>query len=84
MAVLLCLAFQGCQTPTRSEVNALVWLNNFPVPQDAVNHCEYGFYRRLNDGNLEFFSICNPNMPKMVSMKDSEYQALLDQYIKKK
>jgi hypothetical protein len=61
----------------------LTWLNNFPVPAETTNYCLYGFYRRLDSGQVEFFSICNPNMPKMISMKDAEYQALLDQYIKK-
>ena len=81
--MLLCLSFQGCQTPTRSQVDALTWLNNFPIPPDATDHCRYGFYRRLDDGNLEFFSICNQSMPKMISMKDAEYKELLNQYIKK-
>lgn len=85
--MLLCLVCQACQTPTRSQVNALVWLDNFPLPPElCARHPDiqaYGFYRRLDDGNLEFFSICNQSVPKMVSMKDAEYQALLDQYIKK-
>ena len=78
---------QACQTPTRSQVDALTWLSNVPVPKELCDANPdiraYGFYRRLESGRLEFWSICNPEMPPMVSMKGEEYRALLDQYLKR-
>lgn len=73
--------------PQRSEIEAKVWNNNFPLPQEICDKVpelqDYGFYRRLNDGKLELQSVCNPLMPKMVSMKYDDFKALLDQYVRK-
>jgi len=83
--LIACLVLASCQTPTKSEVDALIWNTNFPIPQElCLNGVrQYGFYRRLDDGRLEFWSGCNVEMPPMVCMKAEEYKALLDQYIKK-
>lgn len=73
--------------PQRSEIEAKVWNNNFPLPQEICDKVpelqDYGFYRRLNDGKLELQSVCNPLMPQMVSMKYDDFKALLDQYVRK-
>ena len=87
LAVGLLTSFQACQTPSRGEIEAKVWNNNFPLPQEICDKSpelqDYGFYRRLNDGRLEIQSVCNPLLPNMVSMKYDDFKALLDQYIKR-
>jgi hypothetical protein len=80
-----CLA---CQTPTRSQVDALTYNNNFTaLPPDICQRepelYKFGFYRRLDDGRIAYFSICDKDIPVFVSMKYDEYDALLRQYIRK-
>ena len=83
LVLLLSIPLSSCVT--RNQIDALVWLNNMPLPADvcALNPVlnNYGFYRRLNDGHLEFISACNQSAlaPHMVSMKDTDYEMLLDQ-----
>jgi hypothetical protein len=68
---------------SRKELNAAIWLNNAPLPGELcdaspVNRL-YGFYRRLNDGTLEFVSFCNPDAADWVSMHKDDFKRLLDQ-----
>jgi hypothetical protein len=37
----------------------------------------FGFYRKLNDGQLEFISFCNPLAQSMLSMTRDDYEKLL-------
>lgn len=75
-----CLAFSGCKV-TRPEVEAYIYLNN-GVPADVCERepalKDHGFYRRLNDGRLEFISFCDPEAQNWVSMFKLDYERLLD------
>lgn len=44
----------------------------------------YGFYRRLNDGKLEFISFCKPEAKKYVSMHADKFNKLLDELLPEK
>lgn len=79
--VLLSLAMlQGCLT--RKQIEAASWLNNFKAVQElCVKYPElrdYGFYRKLNDGNLQFLSMCEENAQRMVSFLDTDLKKILD------
>lgn len=91
--VLLCaMIFQGCLT--RQQVRAYTWLNNSPLPADL---CEknpelqnYGFYRRLKDGKLEFVSFCQPCEPPkacaadFISIYKVDFENVLDKLLPRK
>lgn len=66
---------------TREEIRAHIWLNN-ALPADLCvsepRLRDYGFYRRLDSGKLEFLSFCSPEALKMLAIIDSEYEELLD------
>lgn len=87
---LTCLA--GCK-PTREEIDATIWLNNSPLPEALCGDelstprselWNYGFYRRLNDGRLEFISFCDPQAAKWLGIIDTDFKNLLDKYVPEK
>lgn len=84
IAGILLLA-TGCVT--RGEIEAAVWLNN-GVPQDVCDRepvlKDHGFYRRLNDGKLEFISFCDPTATDWLSMHKTDYARILDATLPKK
>lgn len=82
MTVLLLLTVflvSGCRI-SRSEIEAAVWLNNAPLPQDVCRGPakDYGFYRRLNDGRLEFVSFCRPEAKNWIAIHKDDLQKILD------
>lgn len=77
---LLLLPLNSCVT--KAQVDALIWLNNLEALQKDVcpTHPElndYGFYRKLDSGKLEFISVCNANAPGLFSMTSSDYSNLM-------
>jgi len=74
------MTFQGCVS--RQELNAAIWLNNAPLPDELCDASPlnrlYGFYRRLNDGKIEFVSFCNPDAADWISMHKDDFKRLLD------
>lgn len=86
LSLILCLAFLGAScNVTRKEIEAYAWLNNTPLPPEL---CEreptlkrYGFYRRLNDGHLEFITFCNPLARDWVAISKRDMKNLLDAYL---
>ena len=83
---LSCLT--SCKTPLRSEINATVWLNNSPLPADLCGPKEakaplwdYGFYRRLNSGGLEFISFCDASSNLWIGIHKDDFNRLLDKYV---
>jgi len=85
LVLIFALSFLGCLAPKRSEINASIWLNNAPLPEELCQtHKElndYGFYRKLNDGNLEFISFCNKDAAQWLSMHQSDFEKLMDKYV---
>ena len=75
----------GCVT--RGEIEAAIWLNN-GVPKEVCDRepilRDHGFYRRLNDGKLEFVSFCDPQAVDWLSMHKTDYVRLLDATLPKK
>lgn len=76
----------GCR-PSREEIEITLWRNNLPLP---VEYCvagspllDYGYYRRLNSGKLEFISFCNPAILEFLSIQKNDLQNLLDKYVPK-
>lgn len=71
--------------PTRAEIDAVIWLNNSPIPADVCARepslNDYGFYRRLNDGTFEFISFCHPDAHLWVAMHKDDFIKLLDKYV---
>lgn len=67
---------------SKREVDAKIWLNNFPVPKESCDAApaikEYGFYRRLNDGNFEFVSICNKASRGFKQMSNKDFARLMN------
>ncbi len=61
---------------------------NLPVPADICEHAPElklrGFYRRLNDGKLEFISICTPEVTQMNGVWGPHLREMLDKYLPEK
>lgn len=83
--IILLVTLTGCPGVTRREVEATIWLNNTPIPNDI---CErepelksYGFYRRLNDGKFEFMSFCNPEAVQWLSIHKDEFFRFMDKLL---
>ena len=82
----------SCKTAIREEIDATIWLNNSPLPATI---CErepelknYGFYRRLNSGQLEFMSFCRPCTEGVkdcakfwLGIRDDDFNRLMDKYV---
>lgn len=97
LALLLltaCLVLTGCLTPSREEINATIWNNNFPLPADICSRepdlHQRGFFRRLDSGKLEFMSVCKACTPEQKdcaqfwkSVHANDLDALMDKYIPK-
>lgn len=67
---------------SRKQIRAAIWLNNAPIPQEL---CErepeiafYGFYRRINTGEIEFVSFCNPEAADWLAMHKDDFADLLN------
>lgn len=81
---ILCLA-ASCNV-TREEIEATVWLNNFPPASLCLTNPElsqYGFYRRLNNGKLEFMSMCKKEARDFFAIPKADFNRLLDRALPK-
>ncbi len=80
--VIFALLFLG-SCVTRNRINAYLWLNNSPVPQEICDRepalKEYGIYRRLNDGNFEFISVCDIRMKNFLAMHKDDLARILNE-----
>lgn len=86
-AILCLVSTSGCLT--RAKVQALVWLNNSGSPE-FLALCEqtpalkdFGFYRKLDNGQLDFISFCKPAAQQMLTMTEQDFNNLMDQYLPK-
>jgi hypothetical protein len=72
---------------TRQEVRAYTWLNN-GLPADLCEReprlQDHGFYRRLNDGRLEFISFCQPNAKDWIGIHRQDFEDVLDKLLPEK
>lgn len=70
--------------PKRSEIDALVWLNNsramHPVCSENLELTDIGFYRALDDGSFEFVSFCDENASDYLSIYKDDFEELLKKY----
>lgn len=83
--IFILLLLSSCMT--REKIEATVWLTNAPLP---LEYCQqipelklYGFYRKLNNGKIEFVSFCKKESRDFVTMPRSEFDELLDQALPK-
>lgn len=83
--VIMALSLSSCIT--RKQIEATIWRNNAPVPQDLCSRVpelrDYGLYRKLDSGKLEFISVCNPVMRQMLSIHEKDLQKILDELLPK-
>lgn len=75
------MSFQGCIS--RKKINAHIWLNNAQIPEENCDRDPaiklYGFYRKLNTGELEFVSFCTKKARDFVSMRKSDFEKLMNE-----
>jgi hypothetical protein len=66
---------------TRQRINAYLWVNNFPAPPEICDRepllKDYGIFRRLNNGNFEFISMCDPRLKDFYSMNKEDLKKIL-------
>lgn len=75
----------GCMT--RSEVKAHIWLNNGMDPELCAREpvlWNYGFYRKLNNGKLEFISFCDPRSRDWQAIHNRDLEEILDKLLPRK
>lgn len=69
----------------RAEIEATLWLNNSPIPDELCSRDpelqKYGFYRRLNSGQLEFISLCSPKAREWISIHKDDLERILNRTI---
>jgi hypothetical protein len=67
---------------TRERVNAYLWLNNTPIPQELCDRepllKDYGLYRKLNTGGFEFISFCETKVNQFYSMHKDDLARILN------
>jgi hypothetical protein len=67
---------------TRERVNAYLWLNNTPIPQEICDRepllKDYGLFRRLNNGGFEFISFCESKVNQFYSMNKDDLARILN------
>ncbi len=84
--LLLAVASMGCIS--REQVEMSLFLNNGMdadlCAEPASPVWNHGFYRKLNDGTLEFISFCDPRAKDWVAIHKDDLKKLLDKLIKKK
>jgi hypothetical protein len=78
---LLGILCQGCVSKKR--IRAHIWLNNSPIPQEICDReptlKDYGVYRRLTNGKLEFVSFCEGLASEFLSMHKSDFEKLMNE-----
>jgi hypothetical protein len=67
---------------TRNQINGYIWLTNTPLPQEICDRepllKDYGLFRRLNDGNFEFISVCDARIKNFISMHKDDLARILN------
>lgn len=75
------ISLASCRV-TRAEVEATLWLNNSPIPAEICARepalRKYGFYRKLDSGQMEFVSFCKLEARKWIAIYDADLQRLLE------
>jgi acid phosphatase class B len=67
---------------SRKKIEAAIWLNNFPPKELCERNPElhqYGFYRKLNNGKLEFVSICKEEAKKYLTMYKDDLDEIMQE-----
>jgi hypothetical protein len=68
---------------TRKKIEAAVWATNAPIPAEICERepavKDYGFFRRLNDGRLEFISFCKPEASLYVTMYSDDFERIMNE-----
>lgn len=81
MAIFALLFLVSCVT--RNQINSYLWLNNSPIPTEICERepllKDYGLFRRLNNGNFEFISICDARMKNFLSMHKNDLARILNE-----
>jgi len=85
--ILISLFFVSCVT--REQIQATIWLNNFndsiqPICARDPELKNYGFYRKLNTGKIEFVSVCSLQAVHFVALPEKDFNNILDQALPKK
>jgi hypothetical protein len=79
--LLLLMISPACVS--KREINAAIWLNNTPIPQDICDRqielWSYGFYRKLNNGKIEFVSFCKKEAREWLAMNKVDFNKFMDQ-----
>ncbi len=79
MVILLSLC-QGCVT--RQRINANLWYG-IAIPEDLCDTNQeiksYGLYRKLNNGQFEFVSICSDEFENFFSIQKDDLERLLNE-----
>lgn len=81
LLIILALPLIAAKCPTKTQINAAIWLNNGLPAEFCCDKCEgweYGFYRKLNDGKFEFISLCDPKAKDWVSMHKDDFKKFTD------
>lgn len=77
------LALTGCNSVTRKKIEAAVWATNAPIPAELCERepevSQYGFFRRLNDGRLEFVSFCKKEASLYVTMYSDDFERIMNE-----
>lgn len=73
---------------TASRIKAHIWLNNAAIPAEICARepslKDYGFYRILNSGELEFVSFCDSKAREFFAMYKTDYNKLMNEAYGKK
>ena len=67
---------------SRKKIEAAIWLNNFPPKELCSLNPElanYGFYRKLRSGKLEFVSICKDEASLYLTMYKDDLDRILQE-----
>lgn len=73
------LTLTGCVS--KQKIKAAIWMNNGLSPELCAREPElhnYGFYRKLSNGKIEFISYCNPEARKWVAMHRDDLNRIME------
>lgn len=83
MVRVLLILFLCASCVTAKRVKAHLWLNNSAIPSEICARepslYDYGFYRRLNGGKLEFVSFCEKKANEFLAMHKSDFNKLMNE-----
>jgi hypothetical protein len=72
---------QACVS--RKQINAAIWKVNTPIPSELCAResslKDYGFYRKLNDGRLEFVSFCKEESRHFLSITEKDFENIMNE-----